>query len=156
MADLQKALKVEKIQTLKIRPALAVDRTTPIKNVLTRMREEKKGCAVILEGKKVVGIFTERDAMTKIIEQKMDLKTFIETVMTPDPKVLKVSDSVADAIRLMSQGSYRHIPLVNDNGEVSGLLSVRDLVQYLAEHYPYEVYNLPPDPNQVMSTPEGA
>lgn len=159
MADLRKSLKSEKIQCLRLRSPLTVDRTTPLKNVLVRMREEKKGYAIVLDkgdGKKIVGIFTERDVMTRVIEQKVDLKTPVEKVMTPNPKVLKITDSVADAIALMSGGSYRHAPLVDDKDEVAGILGVRDLIQYLAEHYPYEVYNLPPDPKQIIRDAEGA
>jgi len=120
------------------------------------MKEEKKGYAVVTDHKKVLGIFTERDILTRVIEQKTDLNVPIEKVMTANPRVLKTIDSVADAIRLMSEGSYRHIPLVDENENIMGLLGVRDLIQYLAEHYPYEVYNLPPDPQQVIRTPEGA
>lgn len=156
MTDLKKTLNSEKIQTLKLRPPLMLARTTSLKEVFTRMKEQKTGYAILLEGKTVVGIFTERDALTRVIPQKLDLNTPVEKAMTPNPKVLKTTDSVADAIRLMSQGSYRHIPLVDENSEVTGLLGVRDVVQYLAEHYPWEVYNLPPDPHQVMGTPEGA
>ena len=76
--------------------------------------------------------------------------------MTPNPTTLKTTDSVADAIRLMNQGHYRHLPLVDENGGLVGVLGVRDLINYLAEHYPYEVYNLPPDPHQVIRAPEGA
>lgn len=156
MADLKKSLKDEKIQSLKLRTPLLAQRTSSLKDVLVKMKEEKKGYAVVVEGRQVVGIFTERDVLTRVVEQKLDLTTPIEKLMTQAPKVLKNSDTVADAIRLMSQGSYRHVPLVDEAGEVTGLLGVRDLIQYLAEHYPYEIYNLPPDPQQVMQTPEGA
>ena len=110
----------------------------------------------MVEGKGVIGIFTERDVLTKVVEQKVDLATPIEKLMTPDPKVLKREDSVADAIRLMNQGGYRHIPIVDDQGEVQGIVRVRDIIKYLAEHFPYEVYNLPPDPRQIIRAPEGA
>jgi CBS domain-containing protein len=156
MTDLRKSLKSEQIQSLKLRPPLTVNRSSSLKDVLAQMKEEKKGYAVVTDHKKVLGIFTERDILTRVIEQKTDLNVPIEKVMTANPRVLKTIDSVADAIRLMSEGSYRHIPLVDENENIMGLLGVRDLIQYLAEHYPYEVYNLPPDPQQVIRTPEGA
>jgi CBS domain-containing protein len=122
------------------------------------MREEKKGYAVVIDpaGGTVAGIFTERDVMTRVIEQKLPATTPVEKVMTPSPKTLKVTDSVADAIRLMNQGRYRHLPLVDADGRLVGVLGVRDVIGYLAEHYPHEVYNLPPDPHQVIRAPEGA
>ena len=123
------------------------------------MHAEKKGYAIILEDEKtskIAGIFTERDVMTRIVEQKVSPSTPVEKVMTANPKTLKATDSVADAIRMMNEGHYRHLPLVDDAGRLVGVLSVRDLIAYLAEHYPYEVYNLPPDPHQVIRAPEGA
>ena len=156
MADLKKVLNDEKIQSLKLQPPLTFSKTSPLKEVLTQMKERKKGSVIIVDGKKTVGIFTERDVLTRVIEPKVALTAPIETVMTPNPKVLKATDSVAEAIRLMSGGSYRHIPLVDEGGNATGLLGVRDLIQYLAEHFPWEVYNLPPNPHQVMETPDGA
>ncbi len=155
--DMKKVLKSEKIQSLRLRSAVSLERSTPLKKVLGAMRDNKKGAVVIVDDhKKIVGIFTERDAMTRVVEQKIDGGTPIEKLMTPDPKVLKVEDSVADAIQLMNKGGYRHIPLVDSRGEIQGIVTVRDIIKYLAEHFPYEIYNLPPDPHQIMQAPEGA
>jgi CBS domain-containing protein len=157
VVDLTKALKNEKIQGLRLRPPLAVPKGATLKSVFSKMRQEKKGYAVVLEDNgKVTGIFTERDIMTRVVEQKLGPSTVVEKVMTTNPTTLKASDSVADAIRLMNQGRYRHLPLVDESGRLVGVLGVRDLIIYLAEHYPYEVYNLPPDPHQVIRAPEGA
>jgi len=123
------------------------------------MKKENKGYIVVLEdqvSRKVAGIFTERDVMTRVVEQKIAASTPVEKVMTPNPTTLKLADSVADAIRLMSQGHYRHLPLVDEAGGLTGVLAVRDLITYLAEHYPHQVFNLPPDPHQVIRAPEGA
>lgn len=155
MKDLKKVLKEERIHGLRMRPPVCLPKETPLKRVLEMMREKKTGCAILTDEKKIVGIFTERDALTRVVEQKIDLKTPIEKLMTPDPKVLKIEDSVADAIRLMNQGGYRHIPILDSREWVQGVVSVRDILKYLAEHFPYEVYNLPPDP-QVIRAPEGA
>lgn len=159
MSDLTKALRSEKIQGLRLRPALAVTRSETLKNVFAKMREEKKGYAIVLEdgtNGKIAGIFTERDVMTRIIEQKLPASTPVEKAMTANPATLKLTDSVADAIRLMNQGHYRHLPLSDESGRLVGVLGVKDLVNYLAEHYPHEIFNLPPDPHQVIRTSEGA
>lgn len=155
MSDLKKVLKEEKIQALRLRPPLSLPDNTPLKKVLELMREKKTGCVMVVREKKVVGIFTERDALTRVVEQKASPKTPIEQLMTPNPKVLHQGDSVADVIRLMNAGTYRHIPILTVGGEVQGVVSVRDILTYLAEHFPYEIYNLPPDP-QIIRAPEGA
>ena len=160
MKDLGKTLRAEKIQNLKLREPLAIPHSTTLKDVLERMKAESRGYAVILKGKKVVGIFTERDALMRVAGQgpgyKESLSDPIEKFMTPDPKCLTLEASVADVIRLMSERSYRHVPLLNDKGELQATVGVRDLLGFLAEHFPYEVYNLPPNPQQVPLSAEGA
>lgn len=155
MRDLGRVLKDEKIQGIRLRPALCLPKTTPIKKVFELMTEKRIGGVIAVEGGKIVGIFTERDALTRVAEKKVDPNTPLEQLMTAGPKVLKMEDSVADAIRLMNQGSYRHVPILDQAGEVKGVLSVRNIIKYLAEHFPNEVYNLPPEP-QIIGVPEGA
>jgi hypothetical protein len=55
----------------------------------------------------------------------------------------------------MHTGGYRHIPVIGDEREVIGVLSVKRVVQYLVEHFPAAIYNLPPDPNVVSTAREG-
>ena len=62
--------------------------------------------------------------------------------------------TVGDAVRVMNEKSYRNIPLVKD-GQLIGSISVFDVITYLAESYPKETMNLPPDPAQVMDTTDG-
>ncbi len=156
MTELEKSLKGDKIQSLKLRKPLCVLRGTTLREVFRRMRDEKKGHAIVLDGEQVVGIFTERDVLTKVIEQKVSPETPVEKLMTPNPKVLSLEDSVAKAIEIMNKGKYRHLPLIDGDGKVQGVLGVRDIIRYLAEHFPHEVYNLPPNPHQVMRSQEGA
>jgi CBS domain-containing protein len=76
--------------------------------------------------------------------------------MTPEPASLSLDDSVEAAMRLMHEGDYRTIPLVDGEGQTAGVVTVRDLITYLAEHFPKEALNLPPDPDQKMTRAEGA
>lgn len=119
------------------------------------MRENQSAYIVVAEGKKVVGMFTETDVTQKILGQDVDWKKPIRDFMTKDPAVLKPEDTVGRAVDVMAEHNCYHIPLVNDQKELTGVLSVRTLVRFLAEFHPAEVYNLPPNPHQVMRTPEG-
>jgi len=56
----------------------------------------------------------------------------------------------------MEEGGYRHLPVVDVTGKPLGVLSVKRIVHYLAEHFPATVYNLPPDPSSVPQSAEGA
>ncbi|MBI2982554.1 MAG: CBS domain-containing protein [Deltaproteobacteria bacterium] len=137
-------------------PPLIVSRAASAREVIRQMQEKKGGCAIVMEGKRLAGIFTDRDALTRVAAKEADLSLPIEKFMTADPKTLKRGDSIASAIRLMNQGGYRRIPLLDDRGEVVGVLSVRNIVRYLAGQFPREIYNLPPVPRQLNRAREGA
>jgi CBS domain-containing protein len=154
--DFEKALKNEKIRNLSTSEVVVVGPDDTLGTVIRRLQEVKAGCAVIVEENKVVGIFTERDALKRAALTKRPATTPIRDLMTPRPKVLNWEDSVAVAIRFMNEGRYRHLPIVNERGEFAGLFSVRDIVLYLSELYPSDIYNLPPDPHQVARAREGA
>ena len=156
MLNLMEVLKAEKIQDIRLRLPLCLQKSTPLKTVVERMQTEHKGYAIVLNGSEIVGLFTERDLLTRVILQQVSFETPIEKLMTPHPKTLSMSHSIADAIKMMNEGGYRHLPLLNEKGEAEGMVSVNDLLLFLSEHFPYEIYNLPPDPDQKMQAAEGA
>jgi CBS domain-containing protein len=154
--DFEKALKNEKIRNLSTSEVVLVGPQETLGTVVRKLQEAKTGCAVVVEGNKVVGIFTERDALKRAALANTPMTTLIRDLMTPHPKVLNRDDSVAVAVRFMNEGKYRHLPIVDENGKFVGLFSVRDIVLYLSELYPLDIYNLPPDPHQVARAREGA
>ncbi len=126
-----------------------------IDQAVNLMLENKSGYIVIAKGKTVVGIFTETDFVRKVIDQNVDWKRPVSDFMTPEPKTLSPEDSVGQVIDLMGRYRFYHIPLVNDKNELVNVISVRTVIRFLAEFYPTEVYNLPPDPSQIMESAEG-
>src|SRR5712691_11624484 len=94
----------------------------------------------------VVGIFTERDLMKRVIAANKPLSLPVSEFMTSNPIVVHPKDPIRVAVRRMEEGGYRHLPVVNDRGRPLGILSVKRIVHYLVEHFPATVYNLPPDP----------
>lgn len=155
-ARFKKILENNKIQELKLRSPVCIPMGTPLSKVISLMQAKKRGCAIIEKKGHIVGIFTERDLLARVIEPQKPLTTPIEEVMTSNPAFLKQTGSIAEAVLLMSKKGYRHIPLVDEEGMIQGFISVRDILDYLAEHFPYEVFNLPPDPNQINQSAEGA
>ena len=135
---------------------IQVAKTTPFRAVVEELQNKKRFCAVVLDNRKVVGIFTERDALSRGLLKQVAPETPIEQLMTPQPEKIKRDDSLAKAIGQMHQGNHRHLPVVDEEDNFLGLVSVRDVIFYLSENYPYEVFNQPPDLHQVSETPEGA
>jgi CBS domain-containing protein len=91
------------------------------------MRERRVGAVLVTEGdRRLVGIFTGRDAVGRVLaEGKNAARTSIEQVMTREPDTMPPGKSAIDALRLMQDGGYRHIPVV-DGGRVVGVISRGD------------------------------
>jgi len=66
--------------------------------------------------------------------------------MTPNPDCLSMDHELAYALNLISIGEYRHVPLVDDHGWPTGVVSMRHMVDYLVQMFPQDVFNLPPSP----------
>jgi len=118
------------------------------------MKQDEGGCAIVCEGDRVVGIFTERDLLTKIVSQDVDLSTPVSQWMSPVVATLTPSSTIGDAVAIMNEKSYRNIPIVED-GKLVGSVSVFDVISYLAESYPKATMNLPPNVDQVMDSTDG-
>lgn len=114
------------------------------------------GAAAADDGGRMIGIFTERDFVNRVVAAGLDGAKPVETVMTPSPKTVRRSASVQSAVELMASGGYRHLPVLGEGGEPLGVLSVKDVVRYLVEYFPAKVYNLPPTPDQAQPAREGA
>ena len=154
---------------------------TTLGETLRRLCGDSGGCVVVVkaEGKclKPVGIFTERDYLDKLADKMAmaqplhkgkekaivdrSTPTFnlenspIQNFMTPNPKTLSHKESLDTAIQLMTSGGYRHLPLVDPEGNLVGILSARNIISYLAEFFPVEIINLPPRHDQKIGSREG-
>ena len=129
---------------------------TPLSEAIEMMKKDEGGCVIVCEEaeRNIVGIFTERDLLNKIVGQQVDMNSAVGEWMSPAVETLSTDATIGDAVKMMNTKSYRNIPLVKD-GQLIGSISVFDIITYLAESYPKETMNLPPVPAQVMDTPEG-
>ena len=80
----------------------------------------------------------------------------VSAVMSKDPVCLEASTSVGEAIKTMSRGGYRHLPIVDKAGLPTGIATVYGIVRFLVDHFPQTIYNLPPEPGAIPSEREGA
>ncbi len=129
--------------------------STPLSKAIEAMTEDEGGCAIVCtEDGSVVGIFTERDLLTKVIGKEIDMNSAVRDLMSPVVATLTFDASIGEAVALMNDRGYRNIPLVK-NGKLVGSISVFDIIGYLAESYPQETMNLPPNPDQVMDSTDG-
>jgi len=144
----------QRVSVLPTDDYVAISPFTPLSQAIEAMKNDEGGCVIVSDDGRVVGIFTERDLLTKVLGQNVDLGSPISDWMQPAVETLSSEATIGDAVRLMNEKSFRNIPLVK-NGELMGSISVFDIITYLAECYPKATMNLPPLPAQVMDTVDG-
>jgi len=103
---------------------------TPVADALARMHEHGLDCLLVMDGPRLVGIFTDRDAVLKLAGKRRRPAT-IDGVMTRDPVVLRHDDPIAVAINKMAVGGFRHVP-ITDAGRPTGVVSARDVFRHIA------------------------
>ena len=154
--ELSRNLRVESVSRLQPTPPLSIDAAAPVRAAIDLMRKGKVGCLLVTVGGRVVGIFTERDLLIRVLAADQPLETPMGRCMTPNPVTVHPKDPVRVAIKRMEKGGYRHLPVVDDGDRPIGILSARRVVHYLVEHFPGLVYNQPPELNRVPDAPDGA
>ncbi len=120
------------------------------------MRQHGVGCVLVCQDGQLVGLFTERDLLQRVLAVGRPLGTPLSVCMTPHPVGVQPTESIGAAIRRMEEGGYRHLPIIDGRGRAVGVLSVKRIVHYLVEHFPSTIHCLPPDPDVFPLEPEGA
>lgn len=123
--------------------------------VLQLLRAQNTGSVLVCEERRLVGIFTERDAL-RLMATQQNLDQPISQSMSREPASLRSDTTVGNAIKKMSEGGYRHLPILAADGMPTGMATVYGIVQYLVDHFPQTIYTLPPDPGVAPSEREGA
>ena len=110
-------------------PFFHVPSTTTVRDAARTMSDRNIGAIAVLDSGKLVGIFSERDVLTRIVaEGRNPDDTRIETVMTKDIIVASPTDDLNEALQKMHECKCRHLPVVQ-GGKLVGMISIRDLLQ---------------------------
>lgn len=132
VTEVERCLLTDHVGTLAAKVPVTVAADAAIRDVLRTMVDRRIGCVVVAEAGKPVGVFSERDALTKLHEHATKLGDKpVADFMTPHPETLQGDAKVAFAVQRMDVGGYRHIPIVDRAGALTGVISVRDILDYL-------------------------
>jgi CBS domain-containing protein len=142
-------LQHEPITSLDLSYYITVATDTPVREVVQALRQSKRNCALVLRDEQLVGIFTDRDVLRKVVDHPEIWDRPIETVMTPNPEALDEKATAAEALALMKRLHVRNVPVVRSSGEVVGNFTPYAIVRFLADTFPVTIYNRPPDPKRV-------
>ena len=127
---------VQRIQLIHADPRASVY------DVALRMSEQRVGCIPVLDGERLVGVFSERDLMTRVVvPQKDPRETPVGSVMTRDVITAGLEDAVERCLEKMRSRGCRHLPVVSD-GRVIAMLSMRDLLRDEIEEQSEEIRSL--------------
>ena len=149
-------LRTEKARVVARREPAVVAPGTPLGEAMTAMRGAGGDAVLVCEGDRLIGILTERDVLTRVLGASVDRARPVDEFMTSEPRTLSADATLLEAMRAMESGHFRHLPLIEADGTLVGLLRQQDLLAYVAEAFPQEILNLPPRPHQEMEEPEGA
>ena len=107
-------------------PHVERDETWPVLEAAVLMKQQGKGALLVVEGARLSGIFTERDALFRVIAAGRDpATTKLADVMTPQPQTMHPDEPFVKALRIMHKRGFRHLPVV-EHGRPLGIVSARD------------------------------
>ena len=143
---LQDALLSDEVRLLAPSEPIRLLPEASVAEAVTRMGDNHRaGVVVVDQAGRLVGIFTERDLLTRVVRQGRDLtQTRLAEVMTADPEALSPDDRICFAINRMHNAGYRTVPLVDAHHHPIGVVTVNDVVGWLARVFPEAILNLRP------------
>jgi len=144
------------VLAIELEPPLVLDGSTTVDGVIRAMCERHLGYALITDEDKLAGIFTERDVLLYVLEEDDVLHQPVSTLMATEPVCVSATDTVWRVVSLMHEGGFRQIPVVDEQQRVLACVRHKDVAEYLVSHFARHILNLPPDPEQMATTPEGA
>lgn len=120
----------------------SVGPNTPVTECVRTMTSEKLGALIVMEGERLTGIFTERDALNKVLAAGLDpARTKVSEVMTKDPYCIPPTTTVGEAMALVTERRFRHLPIV-ENGKLLAVISSGDLTHWMVKDEVGEVQQL--------------
>ena len=115
------------------RPVETIERSATVLAATQRMDQHSIGALIITDGGRMCGIFTERDVLRRVVVAQRDpTETLVGDVMTSNMACCSLDMSVDDARSTLMTHRIRHLPVVGNNGELLGLISIGDLNAHLA------------------------
>lgn len=159
--DFDAQLVREPLSAVPVREPIVLPASANVTDAMRAMQREHRGCVIVTDDgtreSKLLGIFTERDVLLRIVDRGKNPATLpIGEVMTPEPDCLSVDSTVAHALNKMSVGGFRHVPVVDQEHRPAFVVSVRDVVEFLVAAFPREVLTLASGVSTTTRTREGA
>lgn len=134
--EVERGLLRDRIESLWPKTPISVGADAPIGEVLKTMMTRGVGCIMVVEGDRLLGIFSERDATMRLnVDAAKMMDRPVSEVMTVNPATLRARDKIAFALHRMNVGGFRHIPILDDDDRLVGVISIRDILRFLTDRH---------------------
>lgn len=137
------------------RAPVTIASDAPLGEALALLRREDAGCLVVVAGERMDGILTDRDVVEHCFAPEVDLGAPVRVFMRRDPPTIGPEDSVETALAILDRRRVRYVPIVDAAGRAQGVVSVRAIIDFLAESVPMLILNQPPEPTRPLARREG-
>ena len=107
---------------------VCVSERDSIREVARIMAREDTGVVPVVDGKKVIGMITDRDIVVRLVAEGKDpVNAHVNEAMTKNVRAVKENDTVNDVLNVMSGSQVRRVPVINDRNEIVGIVSMKDI-----------------------------
>jgi CBS domain-containing protein len=124
-------------------PPTAVETSATVLEAVQVMAEEGVGAVAVVENGQLRGIFTERDVMLRVVlRERQPRETRVNDVMTTPAETTSRDTTAEEALSFMLERHIRHLPIVDGDGKLLGMLSIRNLLEHMVEDLQHEIHSL--------------
>ena len=135
-SELERAFAEDSVEEIEAKPYLHVSPSTPVCQAIEMLHDSGVSSLLVVDGDSLMGIFTERDVLEKIVEQYPRLsRESVENFMTTDPTIVYQSDPAAAAAAAIAVAGHRHVPVLDMNEKVVGIVSPRRVFEFMEKHF---------------------
>jgi CBS domain-containing protein len=121
---------IKQILAERTRQLITVTPDSTVFDAAKLMHEKEVGAVMVVDGKKLVGIFTERDCLHKITAEEVNPReTKVRDIMTGKVRFVTPALTVSQGLALMTERHFRHLPVLDDQENILGIVSIGDLVK---------------------------
>lgn len=153
--NLSESLRTEPVRRIDLSFYVEVQKDASIRDAVEKMQASSRKCALVLDGSRLVGIFTAHDI--RDLARKPDaFDGSIDSVMKQNPETINGDAVLLDAIRILNNKPYRYLPVINKEDHVIGTLTHYAILKYMTDRFPEEIYNLPPEHDRIAHSRDGA
>lgn len=133
--NLERALAEEPVSSIQCAPYASIAPDASVGDAVAKLGQMGIGCLIVMEGPRMVGLFSERDVLNKVAENfERTCKLPVSDLMTKKIMSIEDSDPAGAALCLMAAFGYRHAPVLGPKGEVVGIVSPQRMLEFLQRH----------------------